>query len=201
MIEVQKKCSRCKTYKTLNSFYRDKRSKDGVNHWCKQCRSEYRKTEASKKSTVKYIRSAKGMKTRQAYLTTAQGQLVRKQVSRRYCEEHKSEIKMRGRKYYGENREAIIKRCKRYNQTPIGRVTCKKAMVNHRKKYPERRRAHVKLQQAVRLGVLKKPNCCVVDSSDCSDRLEAHHEDYSKPLQVIWLCSVHHNWVHNQERS
>ena len=29
---------------------------------------------------------------------------------------------------------------------------------------------------------------------------EPHHPDYSKPLQVIWLCKPHHLELHGQER-
>ncbi len=29
--------------------------------------------------------------------------------------------------------------------------------------------------------------------SDCGEtKVEAHHEDYSKPLDVEWLCKKHH---------
>ena len=41
-------------------------------------------------------------------------------------------------------------------------------------------------------NVIKKP--CEV----CNDpKSEAHHTDYSKPLLVIWLCSMHHKRIHN----
>jgi hypothetical protein len=26
----------------------------------------------------------------------------------------------------------------------------------------------------------------------------AHHEDYSKPLEVRWLCTQHHNEAHRE---
>ena len=28
------------------------------------------------------------------------------------------------------------------------------------------------------------------------DKAEAHHEDYSRPLDVVWLCSLHHHRRH-----
>lgn len=43
-------------------------------------------------------------------------------------------------------------------------------------------------------GKIKKLPCCV-----CGDiNSQAHHEDYSKPLDVIWYCRVHHNEIHKQ---
>lgn len=27
-------------------------------------------------------------------------------------------------------------------------------------------------------------------------RVQAHHDDYSKALQVRWLCPLHHKWLH-----
>ena len=36
------------------------------------------------------------------------------------------------------------------------------------------------------------------DCAVCGDtETEAHHEDYSKPLDVIWLCSSCHKQVHS----
>jgi hypothetical protein len=28
------------------------------------------------------------------------------------------------------------------------------------------------------------------------EKVEAHHNDYTKPLDIIWLCSECHQWLH-----
>jgi hypothetical protein len=51
--------------------------------------------------------------------------------------------------------------------------------------------AHNKLQVAVRTGRIIKPTFC----SHCKKsfvRIEGHHEDYPKPLEVEWLCTNCH---------
>lgn len=54
-------------------------------------------------------------------------------------------------------------------------------------RHPEKRRAHVILGSAVRRGLLTRQPCEI-----CGGRAEAHHDDYSKPLDVRWLCKPHH---------
>lgn len=34
----------------------------------------------------------------------------------------------------------------------------------------------------------------------CGDVAQPHHPDYSKPLQVRWLCKFHHQELHNITR-
>ncbi|GAG03219.1 unnamed protein product, partial [marine sediment metagenome] len=44
-------------------------------------------------------------------------------------------------------------------------------------------------------GRLKRGKCLV-----CGDeKTEAHHEDYSKPLEVKWLCKKHHSELHYKQ--
>jgi hypothetical protein len=57
----------------------------------------------------------------------------------------------------------------------------------------EKRYAHTLVQRALQSGKIVKASHCEHESG-CSvtDGLEAHHEDYSRPLDVKWLCSTHH---------
>lgn len=50
--------------------------------------------------------------------------------------------------------------------------------------------------EAVRDGRLTKKPCEVCGTEE---KVEAHHEDYSKPLDVMWLCFKHHRERHGQE--
>lgn len=50
--------------------------------------------------------------------------------------------------------------------------------------------ARRKVIKAISMGELGKPSIC----SECfsEGQIEAHHEDYSKPLDVLWLCKKCH---------
>src|SRR3990167_5744413 len=56
------------------------------------------------------------------------------------------------------------------------------------KKYPERVIAKNLVNNRVRSGKLKRGNCVLCGNP----RSVGHHEDYNKPLEVIWLCQKHH---------
>ena len=51
-----KKCNKCENEKSLSEFHKDKYSKDGVDHRCKQCRADYfqNNKETYKKRTAKW---------------------------------------------------------------------------------------------------------------------------------------------------
>lgn len=53
-----------------------------------------------------------------------------------------------------------------------------------------------KLQKAVRAGLITRPNACDECGKPCKPH--GHHYDYSKPLDVIWLCSEHHRMKHRR---
>lgn len=57
--------------------------------------------------------------------------------------------------------------------------------------------ARWKVHRAIEAGRLRKQLCEVCGSPDT----QAHHDDYSRPLDVRWLCRVHHVEYHAAERA
>lgn len=61
-------------------------------------------------------------------------------------------------------------------------------------KKPTHKNAYRVVEAALRAGVIEKPhNCTICNCPDTEKRIEAHHFDYSKPLDVTWLCSYCHD--------
>jgi hypothetical protein len=57
-------------------------------------------------------------------------------------------------------------------------------------KHRDRKRARVAVQNALRRGKLVRPTKCQDCGIECKP--EASHGDYSKPLDVKWLCRPCH---------
>ena len=47
-----------------------------------------------------------------------------------------------------------------------------------------------KVRRALVSGKLQRPDHCTYCNKSCTP--EAHHEDYTKPLDVIWICTECH---------
>lgn len=63
----------------------------------------------------------------------------------------------------------------------------------YREKYPKKYAAHSIVNNAIRSGKLVKVDTCECGSTFA---VEAHHDDYNKPLEVRWLCAVCHKRWH-----
>lgn len=83
---------------------------------------------------------------------------------------------------------------RRYRENLKRRKDTEVRAKNWRKKYPERYAAHTAVNNAIRDGKLKKGMCEVCGSENS----QGHHDDYSKPLDVRWLCPIHHADVHKK---
>lgn len=81
-----------------------------------------------------------------------------------------------------------------YRTTAAYAESHKAAAKRWAEKHPERRRANTMLDNAVRDGrVIPWPVCAV---PECCGKPEGHHPDYSRPLDVVWLCDKHHKAAH-----
>lgn len=51
------------------------------------------------------------------------------------------------------------------------------------------------LRSALKRGLIKKRPCEVCGS----EKVDAHHTDYSRPLHVTFLCRRHHREIHRKQ--
>jgi len=82
--------------------------------------------------------------------------------------------------------------CKKCHATNMRLVRPK-----HRDLKPEAKKkatARCYANEYLRRGKLEKQPCQVCGSEDS----QKHHEDYSKPLDVVWLCRKHHLELHRK---
>ena len=96
-------------------------------------------------------------------------------------------------------REAIPAEIRRERDRERHRRGSKKRAA-YQKKWREENKdrvsAHGKVARAIRAGKLVRPNKCErCGRSDMT--IDAAHKDYSKPLEVMWLCKRCHRIVDN----
>jgi len=93
-----------------------------------------------------------------------------------------------------QNYEARRERYLDYEKRRYGpkRIT---GIMKSKKRHPEHERARLHLRNAVARGRITKQPCEVCGAA----RVDAHHPDYSKPLEVRWLCRKHHMALHRME--
>jgi hypothetical protein len=58
--------------------------------------------------------------------------------------------------------------------------------------------AHRKVAYAIKTGVLIRQPCERCGATHDTSDIVAHHEDYNKPLDVVWLCEAHHKERHTE---
>lgn len=68
-------------------------------------------------------------------------------------------------------------------------------------KSPSRTRANKVVEAALACGELENPGVCYGCGCVAGEhRIEAHHHDYSKPLDIVWLCTPCHRRMDQQRR-
>ena len=76
----------------------------------------------------------------------------------------------------------------------------REAQNRHRARHPEKARARRALASAVRRGEIQKPTVCPrCGSAVQTQHMHGHHRDYSKPLDVEWLCRKCHLAEHGKQ--
>ena len=114
---------------------------------------------------------------------------------------------------YGENRAGVLQKQRDYYKANKAQVTDRHRKWRKRRpgyfwnydqnqRDPDQLRAHRVVSDAVRRGNIHKPDVC----ENCGHiypktEIHGHHKDYSKPLDVKWLCIDCHSALHRSREA
>jgi hypothetical protein len=180
-----KKCSCCGLEKDESEFF--KKRETSLEGFCKRCKRQkvldrqalnpemYREKER--------IRSEQRRKT-QEWKEWRKDHQIRK----------RKEINQKAREYW-KKEEKVKEKAKEWRANNRDKVN---ASINrHNKRNPFKSSARAFVRAAIKVGILIRPSKCSECLKECKP--EAHHEDYMKPLDIIWLCRSCHGKAHRKK--
>ena len=94
--------------------------------------------------------------------------------------------------------EAGLERAKSYLLTERGKAVSKNRAKNYRKNHPIRDRATYLVSYEIKCGRLIRPEVCSSCNAECKPH--GHHDNYTKPLDVTWLCEPCHKKWHKENK-
>lgn len=81
---------------------------------------------------------------------------------------------------------------------PARRDAVYQSIKRGRRAHPGRTKAYVAVYRALKSGLLVRGPC---EACGSTKKVEAHHDDYRRPLVVRWLCRRHHLESHGKRGS
>ncbi len=180
-----KTCKKCGIEKQETEFFKKKdRWLEGT---CKECRKqrvlEKIANDPEKHKKKERLRSEKRRKTEEW-----------KEWRKDHQERKRKEISEKSlRDYHEKNRLEKQKIWKSNNKDKLRQYTR-----TARQKNPFKSAARTYVYAAIKEGILIRPLECSRCLKECKS--EAHHEDYMKPLEVIWLCRSCHGKEHRKHK-
>jgi len=197
IIVKMKQCNTCHIEKTEDNFSVDNECSGGLKHRCKECTREYSRRHNQNHSTNHPVSvPPEGNQCRTCSQIKSANQFYRdpRSVSgvKGDCIEC---FKQKSREYGRSNRDVRREWMKlKMQHDPAYARKIRDANNAQKKKFKEKHAARMRLRRAVKSGrVVKLP--CEVCGNPIS---QGHHDDYSKPLEVRWLCQTHHSIVHRK---
>ncbi len=100
------------------------------------------------------------------------------------------------RQHYLKNRQKYLEQTKKWhkaNPEAVKEIN-RRAVEKYKLKYPERAKANYLAKYHIPLD----GRCCEICGS--TEDLHRHHDDYSKPLEVIIMCKECHDKTHGELR-
>ena len=195
-----KVCTKCSIEKSLNEFYKRSQNKDGLDSRCKACNKKICKTyrennaENIKKYKADWFKKnyERLKEKRKTYYEINSHSIL--ESNRIWIQNNIERYKDIKKQYQKKNKVKLIEKRKEWvvnNKDKISEL--------HKKDYKKNKKKHMSrgiLNKAVKSNEIIRGVCAKCGES----KVEGHHFDYSKPLDVIWLCIKHHHRLHEEER-
>ncbi len=197
-----KRCTKCEEEKNEIEFPKRSTNKDGLYSWCKECcrniSNKYRLEFPEKVQEMRLKRREKALETARIYKKLNKKTLEKKRLI--YYKENAEKLKEKARNYAKNLTTEQKERRKQYylkwKETESGKEYTRNHSKIIAKKYRHIKQAGQKVKDAIKYGKLIRPkNCCLCGSEN---KIEGHHADYDKPLEVIWVCQKCHRMIHKR---
>ncbi len=117
-----------------------------------------------------------------------------KERSKAYYYAHRNKVIQRHRSYYCSHQEKIRDASREYYK--LHRKQCLINDNTYDKANPEKKRCRNITQGAIRRGKIIVGDCDNCKASSNETMIHAHHEDYTQPMMIIWLCASCHSRKH-----
>jgi len=109
------------------------------------------------------------------------------------------------KRYRAKNKDKTREQCRRYakerrkkhKRTPEQLEKERVYNRNYKRKNKEKTRTHYLVLIALKEGKLIKPQKC--EKCGKEKNVHGHHEDYTKPYEIIWLCRECHGFIHRKK--
>ena len=168
-------CYKCKRPLPIDRFGSNHSKRDGLSTECREC---------------------KRAQDRQYFHNNREACLTR---MAEYRLEHREELRARALEYSRSTRGREVNNVAKRRYYYKHHDVCLARMKLHRQINAAKYIARYTISNAVKLGKVTRPNTCSACNKPCN--VHAHHDNYSKPLDVRWLCRKCHGRIHRKRQS
>lgn len=118
-----------------------------------------------------------------------------KEKAKAYYKANKERHAASGKAWYEANKERRAAAARAWHEANPDAV--KTYRERNRERWPEKVSARLVVRHATAAGTLVKQPCEVCGALE----VHGHHDDYSQPLTVRWLCPLHHTEHHTEHHT
>ena len=170
---VVKWCNACKSYLNIEHFSRNGSKQDGYATECRTCKKSSDAKSHRKNRTKRLLRMKE-------YKEENYEKIRQHSVAFARSDRGRANNRKATNTYYATHKKEKSERVKRYNIEYRNKYVCRYVFGN-----------------AVKLGKISRPIDCQQCFIECTP--DGHHDDYSKPFEVMWLCKCCHGKMHRRE--